>query len=419
MNKIHLLKNFFCILYLFSISFFLEAQDTTVTALNNIHQGNGNGLATRTVVDTFLLPHDLSNYNRINMHILLSCPAGGCDPWDRFAGISVYHDSEWYEIGRYITPYGRSCGWIIDVSDYRSMLKDTVILKSFIDTWTNPGWLVKIDFEFVAGQPAYPDIKVENLWNNYNVVYGDTTQPVNLPVITKVIDAAATTVKLKIINTGHGQGNLNNAAEFSQKTHLIFLNSVQTFSHYLWRSNCGTNPCSPQSGSWQYNRAGWCPGADVIPAVYDLTSFVTPGQTVDLEYRLQNYFNTCSPHNPGCVSGSTCTDCNYNYTGHTEPHYKIASQLITYFSAPAGIHELAVPDVSITPNPSGGSFKIKINGNNQKYYLEVFNILGRSLLSQSATNGIQTLDLTMLAKGIYFLKVQASEISKVEKLVID
>ena len=30
------------------------------------------------------------------------------------------------------------------------------------------------------------------------------------------------------------------------------------------------------------------------------------------------------------MNGVTCSDCNFNYNGHTEPHYTIQSQLILY-----------------------------------------------------------------------------------------
>ena len=155
---------FLSLLLAFSQSSVGAVADTTITTLNNVHQGNGAGLATRTGVDTFFFPEDISMYSKIKLRVTLSCPTGGCDPWDRFANVSVFHDTEWFEIGRYITPYGKACGWLVDISDYRMMLTDTVIIKSFIDTWTNPGWLVKLNFEFTAGIPVYENIKVENLW---------------------------------------------------------------------------------------------------------------------------------------------------------------------------------------------------------------------------------------------------------------
>ncbi len=393
--------------------------DTSITTLNNVHQGNGNGLATRTVIDTFLMPQDISVYNAIRLHISLSCPSGGCDPWDRYANVSVYHETEWFEIARYITPYGKACGWITDVSDYRSMLKDTVILKSFIDTWTNPGWLVKLEFEFIAGTPLYENIKVENLWNNDNLVYGDTATPAVLPVVTKTIDPTALGVKLRMVNTGHGQGNTGNAAEFSQKTHSLYINGNLINTHLLWRTDCATNPCSPQSGTWQYNRAGWCPGADVLPTFFDLTSLVTPGQSVDLDYRLQYYFNSCSPANAGCVTGSTCADCNYNYNGHTEPHYKIAGQLITYESVSTGIKQQSSTDeFSIYPNPSNGLIRLKTKKTSSTGKIEVFDLLGNSVYNGKLEGDMHTVDLSNLSKGTYFLKYFSNDKTEIQRFII-
>lgn len=393
--------------------------DTSFTTFNNVHQGNGSGLGTRNVVDTFLFPQDISMYSQLIMRVTLSCPTGGCDPWDRFANVRVYHESEWFEIGRYITPYGRACGWPIDVSDYRSMLSDTVIIKSFIDTWTNPGWLVKIDFEFVAGTPQYNDIKVENLWYNENLVYGDANNPHVLPVITKTIDSDAMNVKLRMVNTGHGQGNTNNAAEFSPKTHSLYINGSLSNSHYLWRSNCSTNPCSPQGGTWQYNRAGWCPGADVIPADFDLTSIALPGQSATLDYRLQNYVNACSPANSSCVSGVTCTDCNYNYNGHTEPHYKISGQLISYKNSVTGILNNSVnSEFIVLPNPSNGKLTIQAKNYLDNSSVEIIDILGNLTFSTKMNSNSQLLDLSNLPKGTYFLKYNFRQKSETRRIVL-
>lgn len=410
---------FLSFLFAFSQSSVGAVADTTITTLNNVHQGNGAGLATRTVVDTFFFPEDISMYSTIKLRVTLSCPTGGCDPWDRFANVSVFQGSEWFEIGRYITPYGKACGWLVDVSDYRMMLTDTVIIKSFIDTWTNPGWLVKLNFEFTAGIPAYENIQVENLWYTENLVYGDANNPSVLPVVSKTIDLDALAVKFKMVNTGHGQGNSDNAAEFSQKTHSLYVDGALTNSHLLWRADCASNPCSPQSGTWQYNRAGWCPGADALPVYFDLTSLVSPGQTIDLDYRLQNYVNACSPANPGCVTGSTCADCNYNYNGHTEPHYKISGQLITYKSTSIGINDLSTKnDIIISPNPTKGLIKVQTKAKSEGGTIELYDVLGNLLYKCQLKEIIQSIDISDLSTGTYILKYTSDLGSQVKRVLL-
>ncbi|NNE43830.1 MAG: T9SS type A sorting domain-containing protein, partial [Gemmatimonadetes bacterium] len=112
-------------------------------------------------------------------------------------------------------------------------------------------------------------------------------------------------------------------------THSVVADGT-TFSHSLWRSNCTLNTCSPQGGTWASPRAGWCPGDKAAPWNVDVTAAVTPGTTATLDYQIEAYENLCRPNNPTCVAGVTCTDCNYNTTGHTEPHYTIHGTAILW-----------------------------------------------------------------------------------------
>ena len=274
----------------------------------------------------------LSNdgYSEIIMNISLECPNGGCDPWDRKANISIKQFGTWYEIGRYVTPYGIGCGWSYNVTDYRSILKGNVEIKSYIDTWVEPGWLVTVDFTFITGTPFTPNTIVRNIWNSEYIVYGDETNPPNIPTVQEYIPNDAQYVKLRITTTGHGQGNTDNAAEFSYKNHEIIINDDNSIIHDFWRDDCEYNQCSPQFGTWQYDRAGFCPGDKVLYQDFDLNNLLPVGQVSSLDYVLDDYFNECSPNNSNCIDGQTCSDCDYNYNGHTEPFYFISSHLIIY-----------------------------------------------------------------------------------------
>ena len=304
--------------------------DTTIVAFNGVHQSFGNLGNNRTVIDTIQFPESNFSFSEITMNVNLECPNGGCDPWDRKAKISVLHLEEWYEIGRYVTPYGVECGWSFNVTDYRSILKGDVSLLSYIDTWVQPGWLVTISFDFISGSPEYNFTTVRNIWNYDYVVYGDETIPVNISSVTEYIPMDAEEVYLRMITTGHGQGNTDNAAEFSYRVHDILINGDVEFLHDFWRSDCESNACSPQNGTWQYDRAGFCPGDKVYYDDFNLTDNSMYGDTIKFDYVLENYINYCSPNNPSCVNGSTCSQCNYNNSGHTEPFYFIGSHLIIH-----------------------------------------------------------------------------------------
>ncbi len=282
----------------------------------------------------FRFPADVSSYRVITMKIALTCPVGGCDPWDRFASVEVVKHGEKYEIGRHITPYRKGdCDWVIDVSVYRALLSGEVTLASFIDTWSK-GWELTVTFDFTTGQPDYASVAVHNLWVDAFLLYGEPLfSPIDLP--TRVLRVPANIAKtvLRVIQTGHGQGNTDHAAEFAPKVHTVWVNGRPAFTHDLWRTDCGRNLCSPQRGNWRAARAGWCPGQTVEPVDYDLTAQAKPGQLLRLDYVLEPYRNHCSPWNPECDL-RVCPECDYNTTSHTPPHYKLAVQVLYYSHAP-------------------------------------------------------------------------------------
>jgi hypothetical protein len=290
----------------------------------------------RSISQTFVFPADLDRYARIEAVISLTCPQGGCDPWDRFAALSIVRETDEIEIARYITPYGIGCSWTVDVTDYRSYLEGSVQLSSFIDTWVSTGWLMTTRFVMTEGEPEFTDIEVTNIWRDWDVVYGDPTRPPLQPSYTTAPGLPTTArVVARIVNTGHGQGNTGNAAEFLPASHGVYLDGALEHSQSLWRNDCAQNRCSPQQGNWQNPRAGWCPGAAVAPVDVDLTAAIA-GEEKEIEYRLAEYENLCRPDNPTCASETSCQSCEYDGGAHTEPHYKISFQLLTYHGGEDG-----------------------------------------------------------------------------------
>lgn len=290
----------------------------------------------------FEFPDPLIPVEKITLRIRLDCPSGGCDPWDRSAYVFVRgRDSagrmEKYEIARFITPYGRGCSWEVDVTDYRIFLAGEVSLGFYVETWIGgeQGWLVTLTFDFYEGTPERDVLSIENLWGG-KPEYGNPDNPIEEFFAERDLEihVSATGVKLRFSVTGHGQGNTDNAAEFARKLHGLHV-GADRFDHYLWRDDCDRNPCSPQGGTWQFARAGWCPGDAVEPWDVDLSGSIVPGGTVPIRYEVEPYTNRCRPET--CVvSDCPWGDCEYDSGSHTVPHYWVESQAITYGRLSAG-----------------------------------------------------------------------------------
>lgn len=392
--------------------------------------------------NNFVLPDTTVHYKQIIMYYTIGCPAAGCDPWDRLGWVKLYPDTNTsFEIARVITPYNivgagypGQCVFKIDVTDYMPLLHNTVRLGSYIESWIGGarGWLVTIKFAYIEGEMTFKPFKVINLWQDNHVLYGD---PVNSPetYLTPkniLIDQVTTKAKVRLTNTGHGQGNTDNAAEFSYKIHNLIVGPT-TWEHYLWRSDCSTNPCSPQGGTWQYPRAGWCPGASVTPWETDVTASATPGQNIVFDYNLMEYENFCRPNNSLCVSGVTCSDCNYNYNGHTEPHYTIQSQLILYKPNPFSQVQVLNSQIPESfnlfqnyPNPFNPFTKIKFDLAKSSYVkLSVYDIQGKlvkTIVEGELTAGSYNSewDASGVASGIYVYKIEAGDFISTKRMML-
>jgi len=289
------------------------AQLNQVTAFNNVHhnfaaQGQNHS-------SDVIFPDTPENYSKVLMHISVSCPSGGCDPWDQAGKIYITKDCDEYELARFVTPYGKACGpWTVDITDFKSQLSGNVTLNSFIQVWGASGWLLLVKIEFVKGTVTTPFSKISSLWNNDYLVYGDPNIPYTIPTRTIFLSSKMKEVHLRTTFTGHGQGNTSNAAEFMQATHHVYVNGLSQFNHYIWKANCGSNTCNNQSGTWTGSRAGWCPGQEVTPITNSMTSVVAAGQGITVGYQLQSYTNALNT--------------GYNGSSHTEPYIRLHAYLV-------------------------------------------------------------------------------------------
>lgn len=296
----------------------------------------------RTVDKPASFPKD-GAYSKITLHLALSCPSGGCDPWDRFGSLGIVTNKatdggadEVIEIARFITPYHVGASWDLDVTDLRPLLSGDVTVRAFIDTWVGPGsqygdgWLLSASFEMTGGIPEKLPVEVIPVWSPRNVVYGDPEKPIAGAAPQQTITLPkASSYALRAFVTGHGQGNATNCAEFCGKTHTITAGSTP-HAEKIWRTDCATTAAPNQQGTWKYSRAGWCPGADVRPWVIDVTADVAGSATATFAYDVEEYVNTCRPGAMPCSGCTLGTGCDYDGGSHTEPNYALSTVLIAY-----------------------------------------------------------------------------------------
>lgn len=299
-----------------------EPQTYNYLTFNNQRIAFGNG-HNQTQIATFDLHPNNTNIETIYMYVKLRCPDGGCNAWDVYANIKVKDESsgEWYEIGRYITPYGvdnsqLNRGFKIDVTDFKSLLKGSTELFARIETWGSDGWELTVDFDFIEGNVDYKYYAVSKVlgydeWSTSGVVYGEDNSAFDLDK-TITIPTSAESTHLRTIISGWGHATPTDSdgrpcAEWCFRTHNIKIDGTNTFAHKMEPIGCGTNPVNPQNGNWAPDRAGWCPGM-AVPVRINEFPVSMAGNTFSFEYDFEDWVSdggTSSGQNGAFYATST------------------------------------------------------------------------------------------------------------------
>ena len=272
----------------------------------------GSGFS-QSASQSFDLHNNNDNIEGIKMYIRLECPSGGCDPWDRFANILVKNSNtnQWYEMARHITPYGvgnsqLTRGLEVDVTDFKSLLSGNVELKIYAETWVASGWVISLEFDYLAGNPDYKYYQITpviqfNRNSLSGVPYGGENGNTQLDKekfdLTKTISVGSNIKSAHFRTIISGWGHATPAdndgracAEWCFRTHKIKINNVDKFSHYMGPIGCGNNPISNQGGNWAPDRAGWCPGM-VVPLRLDKFDTDVSNTDINFEYYFQPWTN--------------------------------------------------------------------------------------------------------------------------------
>lgn len=331
--------------------------DTVIRVYDHKGVDSPNRVFSRTV----LFPSMSKQFSKVMLTVTLDCPRGGCDPWDRGASIwitnpsdtTLYHyysdyfaDTNKKEIARFITPYGKNISYQFDVTDFRPLLADSARVMIFVTTYTGKGYgyLLTMDFEFTAGVPSIEPYRVVKLWGG-SPEYGNPANPIEafLKPLTLTADPQMEFARARVIITGHGQGNTDNAGEFARKWHQVKVDETVRYGRYLWRDDCGRSSAGEQYGTWTGARAGFCPGEKVDVWDVDLTPFITAGKNYTIDYDVEPYENRCRPGVVPCP----CPNCEYDDLGHNKPIFHIESYVI-YYRVPQKNPDFSFADKAFT-----------------------------------------------------------------------
>ena len=191
-----------------------------------------------------------------------------------------------FELMSFVTPYGIGLDlgvdgkmWEFDMTDFTPVLKGGKRIS--LERGGQNQEEMDIRFLFIEGTPERDVIDIKQVWKVDARSYTDILSNKYFAPVDYPLDPTATTYKLRTAITGHGQ-----EGEFIPRSHFIDLNGAgNEFTWDVWME-CGENPVYPQGGTWIYDRAGWCPGMATDLRENEITNYVTPGTTVNIDYGL-------------------------------------------------------------------------------------------------------------------------------------
>jgi hypothetical protein len=291
-------------------------------------------------IDTLAqLPATGVNYRKIRLHYILgryACPAGEqyCGSWDYTTMIyAMPANADTVEMARIITPYAtdwlasnRKHDYVVDVTDYTTILNGELPIRFKYEGYSW-GFTLTLKIEYIEGTPPMNPLGFKNIYQGY-FGYGNTSNHIEnkLVPVNHQYTSAVKNIVLKNTVSGHGSDDTQ-CAEFCSKFYTLKINGTQQAQTQLWKSDCGKNNIYPQTGTWLYDRANWCPGEQVYPIFHPLTPYTQANANFSIDLDMQAY---TAPNQANASGG-----------------YSFATQVIHYgdynFQLDAAIEDIVAP----------------------------------------------------------------------------
>lgn len=129
---------------------------------------------------------------------------------------------------------------------------------------------------------------------------------------------------------------------------------------------------------------------------------------------------------PGAISGATCavtptSTTTYSVQGSLDGCHTSAATVVVTVVACTGLEEhVSQTEVMVYPNPGSGVFTISSSANAGSLEATVINVLGQTIKTATSSNPKSlVIDLSTYSKGIYYIKVQMNDGSKLLKVLLE
>ena len=288
---------FFALFATISNAFANPGDTTWVQAQNDIQLDYYNNFDAAV---TF--PTGAVSYRKVIMVFTLGryeCAAGTqyCGDWDYTVQNYVMTPTDTFELGRLITPYAdesyprTKLNWkqryYFDVTDFYPILKNSAKMRLLYQGYSG-GFTANVKFAFIEGTPPRTVTAIKRLWHG-SFAFGSASDAIetHMPAIPTTAPVGTQTADMKFTVTGHGS-DASGCSEFCSKYYQVYNGSTFIAQKDIWRDDCGYNNLYPQAGTWIYDRANWCPGDLINPAVYKFGA-VAGGATINPDINFQTY----------------------------------------------------------------------------------------------------------------------------------
>ncbi len=264
-------------------------------------------------------------YRKIRMHYILgrySCPGNPqyCGSWDYTTQIFARHAGmDSVEIARVITPYAtdwlgknKSHDYVVEVTDYATVLDGSTGMR-FHYSGYSWGFTITLKLEFIEGVPPMDELSVRNIYDGY-FPYGNATNSIENYLTAKTFSYGSSANRTFVKNSVSGHGSdVSGCGEFCSKFYQQKINGNVIAQKQLWRADCGINQVYPQTGTWVYDRANWCPGAVVWPLYHDISQVTSANTNFTVDVDMQAYTTATASGGFNWVSQLV----NYSAPNHT------------------------------------------------------------------------------------------------------